>query len=92
MKERKPSAKIKGNLTSLRKIITRTQVALIVSVTIFLSSGGLIINIKSNNKAFNQNLQNTTALVSRIYGFTKNLSQPKLSVNILTELPLIFLK
>ena len=33
---------------------------------------------KSNNKAFNQNLQNTTALVSRIYGFTKNLSQPKL--------------
>ncbi len=78
MKERKPSGKIKGNLTSLRKIITRTQVALIVSVTVLLSSGGLIINIKSNNKAFNQNLRNTTALVSRIYGFTKNLSQPKL--------------
>ncbi|MDO4507077.1 MAG: ATP-binding protein [Spirochaetales bacterium] len=78
MKGRKESEKNRGNLTSLRKIITRTQLALIVTVTILLSTGGLIINIKSNNKAFNQNLQNTTALVSRIYGFTRDLSQSSL--------------
>ena len=39
----------KGNLGKLRKEITRTQLILIISVTILLSTGGMIININSNN-------------------------------------------
>lgn len=74
----KNTKKKKANLTKLRKIIIRTQLALIITITLLLSSGGLFINIKSNDKSFNQNLQNTSALVSRIYDSAKNLSQPKL--------------
>ncbi|MBO4386874.1 MAG: Spo0B domain-containing protein [Treponema sp.] len=70
----------KGNLNLLRKEITSTQVILIVLVTIFLSAGGMLININSNNKSFNQNLQNTSALITRLYGFTKNMTQTELCV------------
>lgn len=70
----------KGNLTLLRKEITSTQVILIVLVTILLSAGGMIININSNNKSFNQNLQNTSALITRLYSFTKNMTQTELCV------------
>lgn len=68
----------KGNLNRLGKEITKTQVILIVALTIFLSAGGMFININSNNKAFNENLQNTSALISRLYSFTKNFSQDQL--------------
>lgn len=70
----------KGNLNHLRKEITRTQVALIISITIFLSSGGLIINLKSINNAFNQTLQNTSELITRLYSFTRKMSQKELCV------------
>lgn len=70
----------KGNLNLLRKEITSTQVILIVLVTILLSAGGMIININSNNKSFNQNLQNTSALITRLYSFTKNMTQTELCV------------
>ena len=70
----------KGNLNLLRKEITSTQVALIILVTIFLSAGGMLININSNNKSFNQNLQNTSALITRLYSFTKNMTQTELCV------------
>lgn len=78
MNERKKQKNTKGNLTRLRKIIIRTQISLIITITILLCTGGLLINISSNDKSFNQNLRNTSALVSRLYGFTRNLSQPKL--------------
>ena len=68
----------KGNLTLLRKEITSTQVALIILVTIFLSIGGMLININSNNKSFNENLQNTSELITRLYSFTKDMSQTQL--------------
>ena len=70
----------KGNLNLLRKEITSTQVALIILITIFLSAGGMIININSNNKSFNQNLQNTSELITRLYGFTRNMTQTQLCV------------
>ncbi|MCR5317988.1 MAG: Spo0B domain-containing protein [Treponema sp.] len=70
----------KGNLNLLRKEITSTQVALIILVTIFLSAGGMLININSNNKSFDQNLQNTSALITRLYNFTKNMTQTELCV------------
>lgn len=70
----------KGNLNHLRKEITRTQVALIISITIFLSSGGLIINLKSINNAFNQTLQNTSELITRLYRFTRKMPQKELCV------------
>ena len=68
----------KGNLNLLRKEITSTQVALIILVTIFLSAGGMLININSNNKSFNQNLQNTSELITRLYSFTRKMSQTEL--------------
>lgn len=69
-----------GNLGQLRKEITRTQMALIISVTILLSSGGMIINLNSINKAFNQTLQNTSELITRLYSFTKKMNQSELCV------------
>lgn len=68
----------KGNLNLLRKEIISSQVIFIVLVTIFLSIGGMLININSNNKSFNQNLQDTSELITRLYSFTKNMSREDL--------------
>lgn len=70
----------KGNLGKLRKEITRTQLALIIFITLLLSAGGMIININSINNAFNQTLQNTSELITRLYSFTKKLPQDELCV------------
>lgn len=70
----------KGNLGQLRKDITRTQIVFIISVTIFLSFGGLMINLKSINKDFNQTLQNTSELITRLYSFTRKMPQEELTV------------
>lgn len=67
-------------LWHLRKEITRTQMALIISITILLSIGGMIINIKANDKAFNETLQNTSELITRLYSFTKKMPQSQLCV------------
>lgn len=67
-----------GNLNSIRKEIQRTQLFLIISVAFFLSIGGVLININSNNKIFNQNLQNTAELITRLYNFTNSYSQEDL--------------
>lgn len=68
----------KINLNSIRKEIQIGQLILIFLITIFLSLGGLFINIKSNDKAFNENLQNTSELITRLYSFTKDFSQEEL--------------
>lgn len=70
----------KGNLGQLRKDITRTQIVLIISITIFLSFGGLMINLNSINKDFNQTLQNTSELITRLYSFTRKMPQEELTV------------
>ena len=48
------------------------------------------MNIKSNDKAFNQDLQNTSDLITRLYSFTKDYSQQDLCDymdSIVEELP-----
>ncbi len=65
----------KGSLNTIRKEIQRTQLLLIVVITIFLSVGGAYININANAQAMDQNLMNTADLISRIYAFTKGLPQ-----------------
>jgi len=58
--------------------IQLTQLILIISITIFLSIGGAVINISSNDKTFNQNLQNTAELITRLYSFTNDYSTEEL--------------
>jgi len=67
-----------GNLNTIRSEIQRTQLILIISVTLFLSLGGALINIKSNSRILNQNLQNTAELITRLYSFTGDYSQEEL--------------
>ncbi len=50
-----------------------SNLILIIIVTVLLASGGAYINITANEKAFDQNLQNTAELISRQYEFTKEL-------------------
>ncbi|MBQ5472329.1 MAG: hypothetical protein IIT58_10080, partial [Treponema sp.] len=64
-----------GNLNLIRKEIQTTHLILIISITVLLSFGGTFINIKSSDKSFNQTLQDTSALIARLYSFTKNLPQ-----------------
>lgn len=67
-----------SNLTYIRKAIQRTQLILIISITIFLSIGGVLINLNFNSKTLNQNLQNTAELITRLYSFSKDFSQTDL--------------
>ena len=66
-------------LNALRKEIKRNQLALIIGITILLTAGGMAINISSNDKAFNQSLQDTSELVTRLYHFAKDMSKPELT-------------
>ena len=67
------------SLNALRKEIKRNQLALIIGITILLTLGGMMINISSNDKAFNQSLQDTSELVTRLYKFAKTMSQDELT-------------
>lgn len=57
------------NLSNLRKEIQKTHLVLIVVITLLLSIGGMLINVRTNDKAFNQNLQNTADLITRVYSY-----------------------
>ena len=81
---------MKNKLESIRKEIKKTQLILVAATTLLLSFGGLFLNIKSNDKAFNQDLQNTSDLITRLYSFTKDYSQQDLCDymdSIVEELP-----
>ncbi|MBP5753417.1 MAG: hypothetical protein J6W60_11265, partial [Treponema sp.] len=67
-----------GNLQLLRKEIQKIQLILIISITVLMSIGGAYININSMEKDFNNNLQNTSDLITRIYGFVRGYSQAEL--------------
>lgn len=71
-----------GNLNSIRKEIQHTQLILILLVTIFMSIGGMVISIHANEKEFSENLQNTSELITHLYGFTKDYSQAELCIYI----------
>lgn len=80
----------KNKLETIRKEIKKTQLILVAATTLLLSFGGLFLNIKSNDKAFNQDLQNTSDLITRLYSFTKDYSQQDLCDymdSIVEELP-----
>ena len=64
--------KRKNSLTDIRHEIQRVQLILIILTTIFMSVGGAIINVNSSDKAFDQNLEDTAELITRIYGFMKD--------------------
>ncbi len=66
------SRKKRNNLTDIRHEIQRIQLILIILTTIFMSVGGAIINVNASDKAFDQNLQETAALITRIYGFMRD--------------------
>lgn len=68
----------KETLISLRKEIQHTHLILIIVITIFLSVGGAFINVNANDKAFNQNLQNTADLIMRLYSYKQNDSSEEL--------------
>ena len=69
-----------SNLNVIRKGIQRTQLILILLVTVFMSTGGLFINLKTNEKEFNENLLNTSELITRLYSFTCGYSSEQLIV------------
>lgn len=68
----------KETLISLRKEIQHTHLILIIGITILLSVGGAFINVNANDKAFNQNLQNTADLIMRLYSYKQNDSSEEL--------------
>lgn len=74
----KKKEKNKSNLNVIRKEIHHTQLILIFLVTILLSIGGAFINLNSNEKDFNQSLQNTAELITRLYSFTRDYPQEEL--------------
>lgn len=78
MKTEIKSDKKKDKLNSLRIEIQLIQFILIFSVTIFLAVGGAFINMKANDKTFYQSLYDTSNLITRLYSFTKSMSQDEL--------------
>ena len=69
-----------SNLNAIRKEIKRTQLILILLVTVFMSAGGMFISIKSSQKEFNENLLNTSELITRLYSFTSGYSEKQLQL------------
>ena len=66
------SKKRKNSLTDIRHEIQRVQLILIIVTTILMSVGGAVVNVNASDKAFDQNLEETAALITRIYGFMKD--------------------
>lgn len=80
----------KNSLNNIRKEMQKSHLLLIVIITICLSIGGALININASNQNFDQNLINTSTLISHLYEFTKKLSGDELCKyfnNVTKELP-----
>lgn len=67
-----------GSLNAIRKQIKRTQLILILFVTVFMSAGGMFITIRANEREFNDNLMNTSRLITMLYGFTSEYDREQL--------------
>lgn len=76
--KRNAIANKKSNLNLIREEIQRNQLILIISITILFSIGAALININSSDKLFNEDLQNTSELITRLYDFTKDYNQQDL--------------
>lgn len=74
------SKKRKNSLTDIRHEIQRVQLILIIVTTILMSVGGAVVNVNASDKAFDQNLEETAALITRIYGFMKDAPRRDLCI------------
>lgn len=72
--------KRKNSLTDIRHEIQRVQLILIIVTTILMSVGGAVVNVNASDKAFDQNLEETAALITRIYGFMKDAPRRDLCI------------
>lgn len=69
----------KKSLNSVRKEIQRIHLIFIMLITVLLSVGGSYININAETNSFDENLLNTSKMISRLYSFSENYSQPQLT-------------
>lgn len=74
------NGKRKNSLTDIRHEIQRIQLILIIVTTILMSIGGAVVNVNASDKAFDQNLQETAGLITRIYGFMKDAARRDLCI------------
>ncbi|MCR4733868.1 MAG: Spo0B domain-containing protein [Treponema sp.] len=72
MKAELRKSKTNSSLNIIRHEIQRVHLILIIVITILLSLGGAFVNVNANDNAFDQNLQDTAELITRIYGFMKD--------------------
>ena len=72
MKAEVRKSKHNSGLNDIRHEIQRVHLVLIIVTTILLSLGGAFVNINASDNAFDQNLQDTAELLTRIYGLMKN--------------------
>ena len=70
--------KKRNSLTDIRHEIQRVQLILIIVTTILMSIGGAVVNVNASDKAFDQSLEDTAELLSRLYKFMKNDEPSKL--------------
>ena len=63
---------MKNSLNDIRHEIQRVQLILIIVTTILMSVGGAVVNVNASDKAFDQSLEYTAELISRLYKFMKN--------------------
>ena len=73
-------SKRKNSLTDIRHEIQRIQLILIIVTTILMSVGGAVVNVNASDKAFDQNLQETAGLITRIYGFMRDAPRRDLCI------------
>lgn len=67
-----------GSLNSIRREIQKTHLILIVIITILISTGATVININANARSIEQNLAETSILISKIYGFSERMTEDEL--------------
>ena len=67
-----------GSLNSIRREIQKIHLFLIIAVTLLFCFGGAYLQVLANDKAFNQNLQDTAELIKRIYSFAGNMERDEL--------------
>ena len=64
-----------GNLNSIRKEIQHTQLILILLITIFMSSGGIFISLRENEKEFSEKNSKTAKVIELLIELSKKLGK-----------------
>ncbi len=79
-KNQKKNRKKKNSLTDIRHEIQRVQLILLIVTIILMSIGGAGINVNASDKAFDQSLEDTAELISRLYKFMKGVESKELCI------------